>query len=132
MTTITQPNDKLLRNAFRANALFSGIGGALAILDANLLVAFMGTGTTFIYIALGADLLLYALLLIYFSSQATINKRFAWFAVVADSLWVVGSAIILLTNMFDISVNGKWLVLILADIVLVSAIAQYVGIRRIR
>jgi hypothetical protein len=132
MTTLTQSNNKLLRNALRANAVFSGISGVLAMLDANLLVDFMGTGTSFIYIALGVNLVIYALLLFYYAAQSTVDMRFAWFAVIADALWVAGSAIILMTNMLDISVGGKWLVLILADVVLMFAIAQYIGIRRMR
>ena len=131
MTTITQSNDKLLRNALRANGIFSGISGALAIIDANYLVDFMGTGTSFIYISLGVNLLAYALILFYYAGQAEVDTRFAWFTVIADALWVIGSAVILLTNMFDLSVGGKWLVLIIADVVLVFAIVQYIGIRRL-
>jgi len=132
MTSITQSKDQLIRNALRANSLFSGISGVIILFDSGFLVDFMGAGTSLFYLALGVDLLIYAAVLFYFSGQASMDKRVAWFAIDADVLWVLGSAVILLGNMFDISIAGKWLILIIADIVLVFAIVQYLGIRRLR
>jgi hypothetical protein len=132
MTTMTRTKNSLLRNALRANAAFSGISGIIAIIDAEIIADFMGTGTALIYMILGLNLVIYAGITLYYAGQEAIDKRFAWFAVIADGIWVIASAAILLTNAFDLSVGGKWLVLILADVVLAFAIAQYIGLRRTR
>lgn len=132
MTTMTRTNDSLLRNALRGNAAFSGISGIIAIIDAGMIADFMGTGTALIYMILGLNLVVYAGILLYYAGQQEIDKRFAWFAVIADAIWVIGSALILLTNAFDLTIGGKWLVLILADVVLIFAIVQYIGLRRTR
>jgi hypothetical protein len=132
MTTLTQTNDNLLRNALRGNSVFSVVRGLIMIFDAGLFANFMGIESTIPFIVIGIGLLLYAAMLYINTTQRPINKTFGWYAVIADGVWVLASAIVLLTDAFTLTSEGKWLVLIIADMVLLFAIVQYIGIRRMK
>jgi len=59
-----------------------------------------------------------------------VKKSDAWIAVLMDVAWVVGSYILIFTVPF--STEGKWVVGVVAELVLVFAVLQFVGIRRIQ
>ncbi len=82
--------------------------------------------------ALGVVLLLYAADLTWITSRPSLDVRFGWMAVILDVAWVVGSAIVLLTDALAMTTAGNWLVAIIADVVLVFAVVQWLGIRRLR
>lgn len=132
MATLTLGNDNLLRNALRGNSLFSAVSGLILVIDAGLLADFMGIETTLPFIIIGIGLLLHAANLFLNSRNRPVSKALGWFAVIGDVLWVVATAIILMTDAFALTGSGKWLLLIIADVVLIFAIAQYLGIRRMR
>jgi len=129
MTTLTN-NDNLLRNALRGNGVFSGISGLILIGDAGPIAAFMGIGYTLPFIVVGVGLLLHAANLLINTAQRPVSKALGWFAIVGDAVWVVASIIILMTDAFALTSGGKWTLMIVADIVLIFAIVQYVGLRR--
>ena len=51
-------------------------------------------------------------------------------AVELDVVWVVGSAVLLVTKALPFTPVGVWAVAIVADIVAIFAIVQYLGLRR--
>ncbi|MGH7455699.1 MAG: hypothetical protein ACRENG_30365, partial [bacterium] len=59
-----------------------------------------------------------------------IKLQEAWLAVVLDAAWVIGSAILIFAG--TLSTTGNWLVAIVADIVLLFAVLQFFGIRRLQ
>lgn len=133
MTTMsTTKRDGLLRLALRGNGLFSGLSGLLAIIAGGAVANFIGAGDAALFAFLGASLVLYALLLAYLASRETLDARLTWAAIGADVLWVLASVAILATDAFGLSTGGRWLVLILADVVAVFAVVQYVGLRRMQ
>lgn len=48
-----------------------------------------------------------------------------------DVAWVMGSTIILFTNWASLTNAGWWAVTVVADIVTIFAVVQYVGLRRL-
>ena len=54
----------------------------------------------------------------------------AWIAVILDVAWVIGSYPLLFVVPF--STSGKWIVGIVAEVVMLFALVQWLGIRRIR
>jgi len=132
MATVTNnQNDNLLRNALRGNGVFSAVTGLIATFAGGQIATWMGVGSTPLYTLLGVMLISYAGMLFFYTSRETVDTQFAWLAVIADGLWVVGSAVILVFGLFELSNTGQWVVLVIADIVLVFAIAQYMGLRRL-
>lgn len=130
MTTLTTTNDSLLYNALRADSLFSGLSGIVITFGAGAVADFMGAGNPVSFIVIGIALVLYAAFLLLNSANRPVSKNFGWLIVAGNVVWVIGSAIILLTDVFALSAGGRWAVLIVADFVLLFAIAQYLGIRR--
>jgi hypothetical protein len=53
-----------------------------------------------------------------------------WMAVLMDLAWVLGSYVLIFVVPF--STEGKWVVGVVAELVLVFAVLQFVGIRRIQ
>ncbi|MGB1286225.1 MAG: hypothetical protein ACPG7F_06825 [Aggregatilineales bacterium] len=129
----------LLRNALRGNGLFSLIGGVTFFLAAQPIADFSGLagaeiiagidGTGFIRL-LGVGLLPWAMALFWLASRPVIKNGLAWEVIGGDMLWVAGSALLLMTQALPLNTTGSWMVLILADVVLMFAVVQYVGIRQ--
>ncbi len=126
--------DSLLRNALRGNGLFSALTGAAFILAAQPIAQLMGVSpeAAIVFIMLGVGLLGYAALLWVGASRQALDPRLGWLATAADIVWVVGSILILALDLFSLSTEGRWLVLIIAAIVLDFVIVQAIGLRRLR
>ncbi|MDX1413049.1 MAG: hypothetical protein R3293_02600 [Candidatus Promineifilaceae bacterium] len=120
----------LLKNALRGNALFSGLSGIVALLGSQYLAEFTGLGSSMLFTILGIVLILYGIDLWWVSSREQIDHRFAWAAIILDVLWVAGSAAILLSGWPALSVAGRWTVFIIAELVALFAVIQFIGLRR--
>lgn len=131
MTAIAQSPSTLLRNTLRANAAFCAISGAISVVSSSALAEFLGIPDGAPLVVLGLGLLVYAAVLFYYTLQPVLDLRQAWIFTILDGLWVVGSAAVLALDLFALSNHGRWLVLILADIVLVFTILEYLGLRRL-
>ena len=130
--SITKNNQgsNLLKNALRGNALFSGTSGLIALAAAQSLTAFTGINPPIIFVVLGIALILYAVDLWWVASRETINRRFAWAAIILDVLWVIGSIAVLLSGWLPLTVAGSWTIALLAEAVAIFAVLQFVGLRR--
>jgi hypothetical protein len=128
--TATQNKPPLLRKALLGNATFSGLSGLFLTLDAAPIAAFIGLENPLILTVTGIVLILYAPLLIWLANQKSIPRLLAWIVIDLDILWVIGSAILIFSNLVPLTVAGKWAIAFAADIVTAFAIAQYIGLRR--
>jgi len=124
------PRDGLLRSAIRADSLFCAIGGALTLALAGQLPAFFGTGIPAFYLGMGATLLIYAGFLLWLASRPTISRRAALVPIVLCILWVIDSAIVLLSGWLPFTTAGFWTIVVIGDLVLALGVVQYLGLRR--
>jgi len=74
-------------------------------------------------------LIVFAITLVINARKQQVKKSDAWIAVLMDLAWVVGSYVLIFLVPF--STQGKWVVAIVAELVLLFAVLQFVGIRRI-
>jgi hypothetical protein len=119
----------LLKKALTGNAVFSVVSG-VAILFANRwLVKFLGLPESVSLALLGISLVVYAVLLWLNARKAKIKIAGAWVAIVMDVVWVIGSYALIVVVRF--SVGGKWVVALVAELVLAFAVLQWMGVRRI-
>jgi hypothetical protein len=119
----------LLKKALTGNAVFSVISG-IAILFANRwFVKFLGLPDKVSLALLGTSLVVYAVLLWLNARKAKIKITGAWVAIVMDIVWVIGSYALIVVVPF--SVRGKWVVALVAELVLAFAVLQWMGVRRI-
>jgi ribosome-associated toxin RatA of RatAB toxin-antitoxin module len=126
---LTQSSNNLLKVALLANAFFSGLSGLVFVIAAAPLSDFMDLRVEYLVIV-GLGLLPYALMLTVAARQTPISLAQVEVFIVMDVLWVLGSIFILAVDLFNLSTGGQWLVLGLADVVLVMAVLQYLGLRR--
>ena len=126
-----QMSDKqnLLRRALHGNALFSMISGALVLAINRALVEFLGLPSNTSLTPLGIGLLGYAAWLLWNARREKISIVDAWIAVILDMVWVVGSYALLFTVRF--SSGGKWAVVLVAELVFLFAVMQWLGLRRV-
>jgi hypothetical protein len=125
----TSDKQKLLRRALQGNALFSVISGALILAINRTLVEFLGLPSSASLTPLGIGLLVYAGWLLWNARREKIRIVDAWMAVALDMVWVVGSYALLFAVRF--SSSGKWVVALVAEAVLVFAVMQWLGLRRV-
>lgn len=128
MTTATN-NSTLLKTALLGNSAFSFISGLAFVLFSGAIAGFLGLSPAWIILALGIGLLLYGAQT-FLAAREPVNQNLARFAVYADVIWVVASGVLTFTGIVPFTTAGKWAIAIVADIVLVFAILQYVGLKR--
>jgi len=94
------------------------------------LVKFLGLPDKVSLAILGVSLIVYATVLWFNARRPKIRITDAWVTVVMDAVWVLGSYTMILVIPFSLA--GKWVVALVAELVLAFAVWQWLGIRRIR
>jgi hypothetical protein len=125
-----QSTDKqrLLRRALEGNALFSLVSGVVILSANQTLVEFLGLPSNASLTALGIGLLGYAGWLLWNARREKIKIVDAWIAVILDMVWVLGSYGLLFAVKF--SSGGKWAVVLVAELVFLFGLIQWMGLRR--
>lgn len=123
-------NDRLLRSALRANAVFSALSGLGFLLFATSLSDAAGIGDPRVLQGLGPGLLAFAAALVWLSFRDVVSPAAARTVVGMDLAWVVGTVPVVLLDV--LSHTGAIAAVIVADVVLVLALLQTAGIRRLR
>lgn len=124
-------NSSLLRNTLVGNSVFSFLSGVASLLFSKAIANFLGLSASWIILVLGVGLILYGTEIYLAARREPIHTGVARFAVYADLAWVVGSAVLLFANLVPFTTAGKWAIAIIADVVLVFALLQYIGLRRL-
>ncbi|HLF00588.1 MAG TPA: hypothetical protein VI547_01335 [Anaerolineales bacterium] len=122
----------LLRRALLGNAIFSTITGGLFVVGASPLSALIGLPSPAILIVMGLGVIGYAAFLFRAIRLDSIPRSLAVTTLVADSVWVVASVALLVTDWVPFTPEGKWLVAIIADLVGLFALLEFIGLRQMR
>ena len=117
-----------LRKALMGNALFSTLSGLTMLLAQGWVLRILGLASNVNLLILGVGLIVFAITLVVNARRQQVKKSDAWIAVLMDVAWVLGSYILIFIVPF--STEGKWVVGVVAELVLVFAVLQFVGIRR--
>jgi len=127
----TKPS--FLKRALYGNAIFSGISGLDFIIFSNRITEFLGWSTPWLIPAIGVGLLLFATFIVTVARTVIPNSQMVKTIIASDIAWIVLSCIIIFLptgNLLGLTVGGKWAVAILADLVLIFAVLQFLGLRR--
>ncbi|MFP6584566.1 MAG: hypothetical protein VCD00_18685 [Candidatus Hydrogenedentota bacterium] len=130
MSTSNENPSTILRGALKGNGAFSSVTGIALLVAAKPIAGYIGLEFPWLLTVIGVSLLIFAVGLFRNATREKVDLTEARIAVVLDSAWVLGSGVLLMTGMLN--TTGNWSVAIIADIVLVFAIAQSVGVRRMR
>jgi hypothetical protein len=118
-----------LRKALMGNALFSTLSGLTILLAQGWVLRILGLPSNVNLLILGVGLIVFAVTLVINARKPQVKKSDAWVAVFMDLAWVLVSCVLMFIIPF--SVEGRWVVGGVAELVLVFAVLQFVGIRRI-
>lgn len=119
----------ILRGALVANALFSLASGLLFVLGSGTVATWLGNVPPWMVAAVGSGLVAFAVFLIWEARQVTLRAAQALWITLADVGWVLGSIVLLLLPGVPLSVTGRWMVGLVAVVVLGFAILQIIGLR---
>ena len=118
----------LLRKALIGNALFSTLSGLTIILANHRVVRMLGLSENVNLVILGVILMFFAATLVISARRPQVKTSDAWIAVWMDLIWVFCSYVLIFVVPF--STGGKWVVGVVAELVLTFAVLQILGIRK--
>ena len=127
--TTTQDKAQLLRRALRANGTFSIMSGIAFILAARPIANLIGIDYPVVIAGIGLSLAFFAVALFFNAARSEVSRIEAALAVAGDLAWVAGSGVVIALGI--LTTSGNWAVALIADIVLLFAIFQFVGLRRL-
>jgi hypothetical protein len=127
------PNASLAQRALQGDGIFCIASGAIFTLDASAISDLVGVKPTSIILFFGLFLFVYGLALFALASRkAAIEPRFPMTIIGINAISAVACVVLLIADPFGFTTAGKWVTLILADVVIALGIWQYVGLRRMR
>jgi hypothetical protein len=119
-----------LRRVLQADALTSGLSGALFVLGSGAVASFLGQVAPWTIVVVGLLLLGFAAEVYYFAVKEPLNQSGVVGIIAANIVWVLGSWLLLLSGWVSFSTAGWWAVAIVADVVAVFAALQWYGLKR--
>jgi len=122
---------KMLKNVMLINAISSGATGLGLAVFPEIVAGLFETTATMPFIEVGIFLIAFAALVFSVSRGNPVNVRAVRLVIVLDTLWVVGSAAIVLFQLFPISILGYVFIGAVAIWVAAMAYLQSAGLRQI-
>ena len=119
-----------LRNSLLGNAVFSTLSGLTFVLAGGAVANFIGLEQVALVRAAGIGLLGFAGYVAFVATRSEIDRKAAFAIVIGDLSWVAGTVPVVMLDI--LSANGMIAAVVVADIVLLFAVLQYFGIRRVR
>jgi hypothetical protein len=130
MNSACEERTCLLRKALLGNALFSALSGLTLLFAQKSVLRILGLFNRVSLVVLGVGLIIFAATLVVNARRQRVKTSDAWVAVLMDVAWVLTSYVLIFVLPF--SMEGKWVIGVVAELVLLFAILQFMGIRRIR
>ena len=116
---------KELKKYLTINSLFSTISGLTMILFTSFLNKVFNIDNAYIFPIIGINLLGFAAYVWYVSSRQLTNKLLVKVITILDTLWVVGSVIIVSLGFFDLTKEGNIIICIVAVWIAFLAYKQF-------
>ncbi len=120
---------RFLRLSMRGNTAFSTLSGLVFIAVPGRLAEFLGGFPPSLVWGVGIQLLVFAVALVWLASRPEVSVPLSMAVIVADLLWVVATVVVVQADV--LTREGAILAIFLAGIVLLMAILQLIGVRRI-
>jgi hypothetical protein len=127
---LTDSSSRSLRRALRGNALFSAFCGAMILFAQPTVLSWLGLSGIDIR-PVGAFLLLFAAYLVWMSRQQRLPRVLVAGVIAGDWAWVAGSVYLVALNPALFSTMGLLLVLDVAVVVMVFALLQARGLKKL-
>jgi hypothetical protein len=121
----------LLRRALLGNAVFSLLIGVICLVEATTLAVWTGIQPPAVFTGLGTLLIPFAVALGWLALFGAEIRTAGRIILALDIGWVVVSVVLLLTGWLPLTNAGWWAVALVADMVALFALLEYLGLRRL-
>jgi hypothetical protein len=118
--------------ALRGNAAFSTLSAVVFLVAADAIAGFLKILPAQQVMVVGVQLALFAVWLWWLSRRPVVPRWQVWLIIALDVLWVGGSFQIVLASPPTLTVGGKWAIGMVADVVALFAVLQFLGLRRLQ
>jgi hypothetical protein len=125
-------NTSLVQRALQSDGIFCVASGVVFTLGASALTPFLGVDSQAITLGFGLFMLVYGMALFALASRRPLDPRLPITIIAINALSAVLCVGLLITDPLTLTTEGKWVLLILADVVVALGSWQYVGLRRTR
>lgn len=126
----SQAGTQFLRRVLLGNALFSGLTGVFLIVDASLVAPMLHVPGRILTV-LGVLILIAAVDVAWLATRPQLDMWFVKLIFALDCAWVLVSIALLLTGLLPLTTGGKWAIGVVADIVALFALLEFLGLRRL-
>lgn len=123
-------NNMTARRASQGDGLFCAASGAISAIGAESISNFSGIIPASLLMVLGLGLVVYGLGVFYLASSRPLDRWLPQIMLIGNIAWIIGSVVLLVVDPFPMTTAGRWMVLIIADVVGLFAIWEYIGLRR--
>lgn len=123
------PQDRLLRNSLRANAVFSLVSGLTFTIGATPIADFLGVAPAALVTSVGLNLLGFAAALVWLASRPVVSPVLAKIVIALDVGWIVGTVVLVYADTF--TRGGALASILVANVVLAFALLQWIGVRKV-
>jgi hypothetical protein len=130
-TLMLTGNSFLLKNALLVDSVVSFLTGVALLLFSKAIAGFLGLSASWIMPVLGVVAVAYSIEIYLAARAEPVHVGIARFAAYGNLIGALGIAVLVFANLVPFTTAGKWAVAIIADAVLVLAIFQHVGLRRL-
>ena len=135
VTTNTDIQEKqritFLTKVLRADGVFALLSGFLLLVGRQIIADLIELESPIFLAVDGLVFMAYGLMLLYFAGRGSNSRRIGQIAIVLNLLFVAGVYAGLLLNLFPVSTTGKWVFALVAEVVLIFAVLEYIGLRRL-
>ena len=122
---------QLLRRALQIDAFASVFSGAGLLLAAGPISRWLGLGLSWPLALIGADMIIFGVWVGFEAQREQLRAGRVRAVLALNAAWLIASALLIAFDPFGLSVAGKWAVAGVADLVLLIAIGEYLGLRRL-
>jgi hypothetical protein len=132
MAVLTPPTTdrSLLRRATETDAAVSGVSATLLLATSAALGPLLGIPASYLF-GVGLVFVPFAAFAAYAATRPKFDRRLGWALVVMNSVWVILSGALLISDVLPLTPAGFWFVVAQAVVVDLIAVAQYLGLRRL-
>lgn len=124
-------NSSLLKTALFIDSVVSFISGIALLLFSKAIAGFLGLSASWIVLVVGVIAILYGIEVYLAARAEPVHMGIARFAAYGNLAGALGIAVLVFANLVPFTTAGKWTVALAADAVLVLAIFQHAGLRRL-
>lgn len=103
-----------LKKYLKMNSLFSGISGLIMLLFSKWLNGLFDITNEYVFQIVGVNLLVFSVCVWFVSKRYLSDKKIVNLICILDGLWVFGSILIVVLNLFNLSYIGYFTISIVA------------------